>query len=175
MAEEVLQAVLSDKAAKAAVDRFSIRFALQPGRSLVDQCGISLFSVIGAKPTGREVSVMVLDGMSFSISERWFGSDFIPAPFLLGRDGLLPCSSAEFALVGRSCLENDIIRQSAVGFSRAPVDGDAIVFVNTAGYQMDSNESEFHSLPLPHKIAVTKDRGRWRCILDEQYVRRPMQ
>jgi diaminopimelate decarboxylase len=33
--------------------------------------------------------------------------------------------------------------------------GDLLVYPNTAGYQMDSNESRFHDLPLPPKIAVS--------------------
>jgi diaminopimelate decarboxylase len=45
-----------------------------------------------------------------------------------------------------------------------PRPGDLLVYVNTAGYQMDSNESAFHDLPLPPKIVVERHPGapRWR-------------
>jgi diaminopimelate decarboxylase len=48
---------------------------------------------------------------------------------------------------------------------RRPVPGDLLVYLNTAGYQMDSNESPFHDLPLPHKAVVQLDdqqRPHWR-------------
>ena len=32
--------------------------------------------------------------------------------------------------------------------------GDLLIYLNTAGYQMDSNESPFHEAPLPHKVVL---------------------
>jgi diaminopimelate decarboxylase len=51
-----------------------------------------------------------------------------------------------------------------VAFPRRPQVGDLLLYANTAGYQMDSNESPFHELPLPPKVVVTFDgaRAAWR-------------
>ena len=49
-------------------------------------------------------------------------------------------------------------------FARAPQFGDLLVYPNTAGYQMDKNESEFHQRPLPERFVVTTGGGdlQWR-------------
>jgi len=54
-----------------------------------------------------------------------------------------------------------------VPFPHRPAVGDLLVYLNTAGYQMDSNESPFHELPLPPKVVVEPApepaaRPRWR-------------
>ncbi|EUA27842.1 diaminopimelate decarboxylase domain protein [Mycobacterium xenopi 4042] len=33
-----------------------------------------------------------------------------------------------------------------------PRHGDMLIYPNTAGYQMDKNESQFHDLPLPRRL-----------------------
>ncbi|RUW68309.1 hypothetical protein EOA29_37410, partial [Mesorhizobium sp. M1E.F.Ca.ET.063.01.1.1] len=45
--------------------------------------------------------------------------------------------------------------------------GDLVVFTNTAGYQMDSNESSFHQIPLPRKIAAVRRSSAWTILADE--------
>lgn len=51
---------------------------------------------------------------------------------------------------------------------REPRHGDLLIYPNTAGYQMDKNESEFHGLRVQPKIVVTHDnRGNFRWQLDE--------
>ena len=51
-----------------------------------------------------------------------------------------------------------------VPFPARPRVGDLLVYPNTAGYQMDSNESPFHDLPLPPKVVLDRlgSRPRWR-------------
>jgi diaminopimelate decarboxylase len=51
-----------------------------------------------------------------------------------------------------------------IPFPRRPEIGDLLIYLNTAGYQMDSNESEFHQLPLPPKVVVDWEDGvvNWR-------------
>jgi diaminopimelate decarboxylase len=45
--------------------------------------------------------------------------------------------------------------------------GDLLIYPNTAGYQMDSNESAFHELPIPLKVVLHDAPGeRLRWTLD---------
>lgn len=64
----------------------------------------------------------------------------------------------------RELSECDLPTWRKVVFPTRPQPGDLLVYVNTAGYQMDSNESPFHDLPLPPKIVVERRDGapRWR-------------
>ncbi|WP_062218870.1 hypothetical protein [Aureimonas sp. D3] len=54
-----------------------------------------------------------------------------------------------------------------IRFPGEPRHGDLLVYPNTAGYQMDKNESEFHQLPLPPKIVLTQRDGRFLWRKDE--------
>jgi diaminopimelate decarboxylase len=44
-----------------------------------------------------------------------------------------------------------------------------LVYFNTAGYQMDSNESEFHKIPLVKKLIVEKIKNEYRISEDSEY------
>ncbi|WP_240659996.1 hypothetical protein [Streptomyces sp. WAC 01529] len=70
-----------------------------------------------------------------------------------------------------TCLESDMLTWRKIPFRRLPRVGDLLVYPNTAGYQMDSNESPFHDLPLPPKVVVDRTelpRPRWR--LDRHFT-----
>jgi diaminopimelate decarboxylase len=168
-AAEILDGIMSQDRNRAIVKRLDMAVIMEPGRALLDQCGLSVFRVIGRKDTDGGMPQLVLDGMNFSLSETWFGADFLPTPYLVNRHGCFPCTGARFALAGRSCMESDFIRRTGVDFPVEPGAGDLIVFINTAGYQMDSNESRFHEHPLPRKIAAVQTRQGWQPIHDEIY------
>lgn len=135
----------------------------EPGRALLDQAGCSVFAVQGVK--ARDYGIVTVDGTSLSLSEQWFNSEFLPDPLLVPRDGRAASGQPFAACVGgASCLECDLLTWRKVRFGLRPQAGDLLVYVNTAGYQMDSNESSFHELPLPPKIVVERRAGapRWR-------------
>ena len=145
-----------------------VPISLQPGRSLLDQCGLTVFEVIDVKDMGDKRRIVVLDGMSFSLSETWFDADFVPEPLIIQRDhSARPSDGAHYFLAGRSCLERDIIRWRGLTPEGGIKRGDLTVFANTAGYQMDSNESTFHQIPIPRKISVTRRKSTWIPQLDE--------
>lgn len=147
--------------------QFGFRF--QPGRSMVEQCGLTMMRITAVKHRDAASSFVVLNGMSFSVSERWFGSDFAPEPLLFNcAKRTENADSHSYFLVGQSCLENDTIRNRAVRWSNIPQAGDVVVFVNTAGYQMDSNETPFHQIPLPEKISARLINEAWKFFKDEK-------
>ncbi|MFD9900950.1 alanine racemase [Mesorhizobium sp. NPDC059054] len=168
-AEQILCELLSDLGCKSVIDELNLKLIVEPGRALTDQCGGTLMRVLGVKRTAQEMDLLILDGMSFSLSETWFSSDFLPEPFLVpqGLQAREP-DKRTYVLAGRSCLESDMIRWTAVEFSIRPRPGDLIYFHNTAGYQMDSNESTFHRISVPRKVAVSFANGQLNCLLDSE-------
>lgn len=60
------------------------------------------------------------------------------------------------SVAGNLCLEQDMITWRKIKFDTIPEKGDLLIYYNTAGYQMDSNESEFHKIPLVKKYVVKK-------------------
>ncbi|MEV4281741.1 alanine racemase [Actinoplanes xinjiangensis] len=146
--------------------RDGIRFIVEPGRALLDQAGFTLYRVeqVDDRRGTDGYAIVTVAGSSFSLSEQWFDSDYLPDPILLP-----PHQAAEelfpSCVAGSTCLENDLLTWRKIAFPRPVRRGDHLVYLNTAGYQMDSNESPFHDAPLPLKVVLRggdKNPPRWR-------------
>ncbi|WP_248804392.1 Y4yA family PLP-dependent enzyme [Pseudomonas sp. MWU13-2100] len=134
--------------------RQNITLALEPGRSLVDQAAISVFRVTRTKQLERDKIVIFVEGSSFSACETWFSSEYLVDPILISTQasGHAPMQAY---IAGHSCLDDDIITHRLIPFSTTPQPGDLLIYANTAGYQMDLLENEFHRHPLPRRLTVT--------------------
>ncbi|MFC3960543.1 Y4yA family PLP-dependent enzyme [Nocardia jiangsuensis] len=138
--------------------------AIEPGRALLDRAGCTVFRVQGRKTRragGEPYDLLTVDGTSLSLSEQWFDSEYLPDPVLWPpRPGVRTPTSVGAA----TCLDSDMLSRRRVPLPRRAEPGDLLIYPNTAGYQMDSNESAFHDLPVPPKIVLTEhgEALRWR-------------
>ncbi|WP_031468966.1 alanine racemase [Sciscionella sediminilitoris] len=157
----MLAAILDTDRLAAQLRETGTRLLLEPGRALLDGCGFTVFPVQGYKPR-RDYGIVTVAGLSMSISEQWKGSEYLPDPVLWPESGTGEPVSA--CVGGSSCLDYDMLSWRKIAFPRAPRNGDLLVYPNTAGYQMDKNETEFHQLPLPARIVVSteNEQTRWR-------------
>ncbi|MER8231336.1 alanine racemase [Streptomyces sp. NPDC094049] len=143
-----------------------VELLVEPGRALLDRAGATVFRVQGVKDRDG-YRIVTVDGTSLSLSEQWFGSEYLPDPLLVPTvpgpvPGVYPASVG-----AATCLESDMLTWRKIAFPHPPRPGDLLLYPNTAGYQMDSNESPFHDLPLPPKVVVDRtDRPRPRWRLD---------
>lgn len=144
----------------------AVRLAVEPGRSLLDRAGITVFGVQGVKirsEHGLPYRLITVDGTSLSLSEQWFGSEYLPDPVLWPAEDLtadapvVPEQIAPTCVGGATCLEDDLLSRRRIPLAREPRIGDLLVYPNTAGYQMDSNESTFQNHPIPPKIVLRSD------------------
>ncbi|MGW1671304.1 alanine racemase [Streptomyces sp. NPDC002324] len=144
-----------------------ITLLVEPGRALLDQAGFTVFRVQGVKERDG-YALLTVDGTSLSLSEQWFDSEFLPDPVLVpAGTGPVADAGPYPACVGAAtCLESDMLTWRKIPFPLRPAAGDLLVYLNTAGYQMDSNESPFHDLPLPPKVVVEPSDPRYRWRLD---------
>ncbi|MFK4111339.1 Y4yA family PLP-dependent enzyme [Streptomyces sp. NPDC002176] len=141
-----------------------IELLLEPGRALLDQAGATVFRIQGVKDRDG-YQLLTVDGTSLSLSEQWFNSEYLPDPQLIphrrgSTAGVFPASVG-----AATCLESDMLTWRKIAFPQPPRVGDLLLYPNTAGYQMDSNESPFHDLPLPPKVVIDRVdqvRPRWR-------------
>lgn len=172
---DMLAAILSsetDSGTGTVGDKFTktdTKLLVEPGRAVLDGAGFTAFPVQGFKRRG-DYGITTVDGLSMSLSEQWKSSEFLPDPTLwpeLKPDEPGATNPVRTCVGGASCLEYDMLTWRKVVLPREPRHGDLLIYPNTAGYQMDKNESEFHLLPLPPKVVVTVDDGRLRWQLDE--------
>lgn len=140
-----------------------ISIQLEPGRALLIGAGMSVFPVQGFKQN-RDYGMVTVAGLSMSLSEQWKNSEFLPDPLLVQRGDARPQRQAIAAVAGSSCMEYDVLSWRKIRFPAEPRYGDFVIYPNTAGYQMDKNETEFHQLPLPPRIVVSEHDGQftWR-------------
>ncbi|MFC7898268.1 Y4yA family PLP-dependent enzyme [Streptomyces sp. NPDC057381] len=151
---------------------------IEPGRSLVDQCGLSLARVLDVRGTGAGPDpYLVRLGMNagdVSLEEHGVLMD----PVLLSRgdppgDGPggdpQPKAPVGVHLVGNLCLEADLITRRLVFLPRLPRPGDVLAFVNTAGYAMDFHAHHAQRQPSARTVAVEKEGDSWRWCPDEDY------
>lgn len=148
--------------------KYNIELFIEPGRCLLKNVGISIYEVQYLKELFDGEKIVVTNGNINCLSEQWFSSDYLIEPTLISKDNSL--SSEIYASVaGNLCLEQDMITWRRIKFDRTPKKGDLLVYYNTAGYQMDSNESEFHKIPLVKKYIVSKNEKEYLIVEDKEY------
>ncbi|MFJ6386950.1 Y4yA family PLP-dependent enzyme [Streptomyces sp. NPDC091972] len=157
-----LRAILTTDGLAGRLREAGVMLLLEPGRALLDRAGCTVFRVQGVKDRPG-YGIVTVDGSSLSLSEQWFNSEYLPDPVLLPAEAT-PGEPYAACVGGATCLESDMVTWRKVRFRARPAVGDLLVYPNTAGYQMDSNESPFHELPLPRKVVLDTAGGttRWR-------------
>jgi len=143
----------------------NITLALEPGRSLVDQAAISIFRITRSKKLADNKTVLFVEGSSFSACETWFASEYLVDPILISTQALSDIPTQAY-IAGHSCLDDDVITHRLINFTAVPQAGDLLIYVNTAGYQMDLLENEFHRHPLPRRLTAT-------CCTEGKYAFSP--
>ncbi len=133
-----------------------IEIIIEPGRSLLKNVGVSIYEVQYMKRLFNGEKIIVTNGNINCLSEQWFNSDYLIEPKLISKNNNSN-NSILASVAGNLCLEQDMITWRKIKFDTIPEKGDLLIYYNTAGYQMDSNESEFHKIPLVKKYIVKKN------------------
>ncbi|MFH8409886.1 Y4yA family PLP-dependent enzyme [Streptomyces sp. NPDC018019] len=153
----------------------------EPGRALVDQCGVTLARVLEVRRTeaperteaaGRTEAtdrtdtadrtapdhlLVRLDANADDIGLEEHG--VLVDPVLVPRAARTDTGTGPVAvyLAGNLCLEADMITRRAVHLPAAPEPGDLLAFANTAGYCMDFSADEAQQQPVARKVAVWQE------------------
>ncbi len=141
----------------------------EPGRALVDQCGITLAKVLDVRRSGTGSEPMVrlaLKADDVALEQHGVLMDpvLLPAGAPSADEGPVGVH-----LFGSLCLESDMITRRTVFLPRRPEPGDLMAFVNTAGYAMDFHATHAQRLPVARTVAAWQQSGAWRWCLDDQY------
>lgn len=133
----------------------NIALRLEPGRSLVNQAGITLAKVVFRK---KDANDQLLIGLEMNKTQLFSSSaDFLLDPILIPISDHLPTNEDETVnayLVGAYCLETDVLLKRKITFPHVPQIGDFICFPNTAGYMMHFYESQSHLFELAENLIL---------------------
>jgi len=148
-----------------------IELWLEPGKSLVDQAGVSVASVELVKEAADGSLLVNLDLSRDKICPA--GQEVMLDPVLIYRSaprpGLAdphagPGQRAGVFFGGNLCLERDMIFNHLTFVERIPGPGDIVAFINTAAYQMDLSASGALMQRRAAKVAVeSSDSGFVAC------------
>jgi diaminopimelate decarboxylase len=146
-----------------AITARALTLRCEPGRSLLDGCGMTVAQVRFRKPRGDGAWLI---GVEMNRSQCRSGSDdFLVDPLLLRPDPEAPSTGPiEGYLVGAYCIERELLTWRRLCFPDGVSVGDLVVFPNTAGYLMHLMESSSHQIPLAQNVIVTDRRA---PVLDE--------
>lgn len=150
-------------------DLGKIEIILEPGRSLLNNCGISIYEIQYLKYLSNGDNLIVTNGNINCLSEQWFNTDYLIEPMLYKKVNNKRLNGVIASVAGNLCLEQDMITWRKIKFESMPEKGDLLIYFNTAGYQMDSNESNFHKIPLIEKFVVKKIKNKYEIKEDKSY------
>jgi diaminopimelate decarboxylase len=118
----------------------------EPGRSLLDGCGLTAARVQFVK---RRLDGETLVGLGMNRTQcRSTSDDFMVDPILLPTAERRQSGERAGFVVGAYCIERELITLRRLRFPAGVAAGDLIVFPNTAGYLMHILESSSHRMPL---------------------------
>lgn len=119
----------------------------EPGRSVLDGCGLTLASVAFRKSTSDGVPLVGLHMNRTQV--RSTSADFLVDPrWVRPSDAGDTSEPFEGFLVGAYCVEEELLLRRRLRFPDGVARGDIAAFVNTGGYLMHILESASHQLPL---------------------------
>lgn len=146
---------------------------VEPGRALVDQCGLSLARVVDVRVAegGAPLVRLAMTAGDVSLEEHGVLTDPVLVPRAgRGAGGAGGGAPVGVHLVGDLCLEADLITRRLVFLPRLPDRGDLLAFANTAGYCMDFRAHHAQMRPGARKVAAGRRAdGSWWWSLDERY------
>ncbi|TWU48153.1 Diaminopimelate decarboxylase [Rubripirellula reticaptiva] len=129
-----------------------LRLRMQPGRSLLEMCGITVARVISCSPDKAGDTFVTLEMNQTNCKTT--SVDFAVDPILVPHDKNNRPPATTGYLAGNYCAEDDLITPRRMRFDRGVQAGDILAFPNTAGYQMHFMESRGHQFDLPENIAI---------------------
>lgn len=132
-----------------------IELWIEPGRSLVNQCGITLAKVNCVRSSSNGESLINLCMKRQDIS--FLDQEIFVDPVLIKADKS-ERKEIDAYLAGNLCLESDLVYRHKTFFDQSPSAGDILAFPNSAGYFMDFSATESIMQPIARRIAISNQK-----------------
>ena len=141
----------------AALKERGLQLRCEPGRSLLDGCGMTLARVAFRKAGAAGDDLVGLEMNRTQL--RTTADDSMIDPLLVRPPGAgEPSRALAGYLVGAYCIERELISWRRLRFPAGVAVGDIVAFPNTAGYFMHILESSSHQMPLARNLVFRDGR-----------------
>ncbi len=135
----------------------NIEIRMEPGRSLLNQVGMTLARVVFRK---KDMGGRWLVGLEMNMSQLQSSSaDFLLDPLIAFVP--TPKQPVEVYFSGAYCLERDIVLKRKIALPNLPKIGDVVGFVNTAGYMMHFFETQAHLFELSVNLSLQTSKEKY--------------
>lgn len=162
--EEILLYKKANKSILKILTELGIELRLEPGRSLLDQCGITLARVAFCK---KDQNGDWLIGLEMNMTQIMSSSsDFLVDPVVINFNPQKKTGQVSVYFVGAYCLERDVILKRKITLKKLPEIGDLVCFINTAAYMMHFFESKSHQFDLATNLIIEPERGVFKYLPD---------
>lgn len=143
-----------------------IELYIEPGKALLDNCGINIAKVTYKKQSINEDTLI---GLDMKKSDLLIGEqEMFVDPIIITRNEKT-CENQGVYFIGNLCMENDFIYKHKIFTDKIIEKDDLVVFINTAGYFMDFEQSHTIQQKIAKKIIITKKENSFKVVLDENY------
>jgi diaminopimelate decarboxylase len=146
-----------------------IELRMEPGRSLLDGCGMTAARVEFRKQRANGawfIGVAMNRTQMRSTSDDFMVDPLVVRPASAGE----PTEAIEGYLVGAYCIEREFLSWRRFSFPGGIAVGDVVAFPNTAGYLMHILESASHQIPLARNLLVRDGEAELDAI-DTKFIR----
>lgn len=146
----------------------NIELRLEPGRSLLDQTGMTIARVAFRK---QDFNGDWLIGLEMNRTQMFSSSaDFLLEPTVIYKEKpTAKNDSIKAFFVGAYCLEQEFLLKRKIKLEKLPEIGDAVCFPNTAGYMMHFFESEAHLFDLAENL-IFEESATNKFITDKEFA-----
>ncbi|KKQ02076.1 MAG: putative diaminopimelate decarboxylase [Candidatus Roizmanbacteria bacterium GW2011_GWA2_36_23] len=157
--EKVVKKVLTSKyngvSIYSILNRNHIRLQIEPGRSSLDQSGITVARVMFRK---QDIFGNWLVGLNMGFTQLLSSSsEFAVDPVVVYKNFSSLKEYVDVNFVGNYCMERDVIQRRIIRLNRLPKIGDLVIFINTAGYMSHFLATNSHLFEPPYNIFIDKN------------------
>lgn len=142
-----------------------IELWIEPGRALLDQCGITLGRVNSIRSASNGEALVNLSMKRQDVC--FLDQEIFVDPIVIPCDSERRGAPAAVYFAGNLCLESDLVYRHKTYLPFTPTPGDIVAFINTAGYFMDFSATNSIMQPIARKAAVTHDGTQFQWCLDD--------
>lgn len=155
--DSILTSTINGRIISEIINDYGLELWIEPGRSLLDNVGLNVSRVNFLK----EVDSKTLVGIEMNKNQMLISdNEIFIDPIILNNE-----EKIGYFMVGNLCLENDFIFKRKLFLNKPNID-DLVVFVNTAGYYMDFEESESIMHDKKKKVVIRKGNNGLDYYLD---------